>query len=79
MCAMNGTQTLPLPNPGDWGTWTHVQTVLLVSRQTLVRMTEDGRLTLYRIGGGAPVFWMPEVRELAAARERAGIKERNRA
>lgn len=77
MCAMNGTQTLPLPNPGDWATWAYTQQVLKVSRQSVVRMVNDGRLTQYRMAGGHPMFWLPEVRELAAARQRAGIKDRS--
>lgn len=69
---MNETQTLPIPNPQDWCTWRYAQELLNVSRQTVVRMVNDGVLTQYRMAGGAPMFWLPEVREIAAARRRIG-------
>lgn len=67
------------PNPEDWCTWAHVERELGVTRQTVVRMVADGRLTQHRMAGGHPMFWLPEVREFAAARERAGAIRRVRA
>ena len=63
---------MPEPNPQDWATWAHVQSVLGVSRQTVIRMVAEGLLTQYRIAGGHPVFWLSEVQELREARERCG-------
>ena len=65
-------QTLPIPNPQDWCTWAYAAHRLGVARQTVVNMVGDGRLTEYRNHGGAPMLWLPELEELAAARKRAG-------
>jgi hypothetical protein len=60
------------PNPGMWCTWKYAEDLLGVTRQTVVRMVADEILTQYRNLGGAPMFWLAEVEEIAAARRRVG-------
>lgn len=45
---------------------------LAVDYQTVFRWRTEGVLAAHRTLGGAPICWMPEVRELKAARERVG-------
>lgn len=62
------------PNPGDWCTSTYVEQLLGVHRQTIHRMAKTGILTRYHVSGsGAALFWLPEVHEVAAARQRSGL------
>lgn len=67
---------LALPNPGDWCTWAYAEQVLGVARRTVIRMVNDGVLTRHRSQGGAPMLWLPEVREVAEARRRTGRRPR---
>lgn len=65
-------QTLPLPNPGDWTTVPGAAQILGVDVSAVRRMIDAGVLTSYEFpGAGTRRFlWVPEVRELAAARSR---------
>lgn len=67
------TQTLPLPNPGDWVTTEGAAWLLGVSRRTVERMAAAGTLTAYRPGAGPierppAMFWLPEVARVKEAR-----------
>ncbi len=70
MCTMN--VPLPLPNPQDWLSSAGACAKLGVTRVTLLRMVEDGRLRKYTTDdGGQTMYWLPDVMELHAARKRA--------
>jgi len=67
-------QTLPVPNPNDWSTYSGAAALLGVSTRTVKRMVADGRLRAYApIGAhnGGHLLWVPEVVELAYAIARA--------
>lgn len=68
-------QTLPLPNPGDWLAIAGAAEHLAVSRRTVERMIEDGRLTGYWIEGArdrtaAAMLWRADVERLREALKR---------
>ena len=74
MCDMHN-QTLPLPNPGDWISIAAAAARLEVSRRTVERLIEDGRLTGYWIEGArgrtaAAILWRADVQRLREALER---------
>lgn len=65
-------QTLPLPNLEDWCSLVGAAIILGVSRRTVERMIEDGRLTGYWPWGpgqrvGRAMLWRPQVETLADA------------
>lgn len=71
------TQTLHLPNPGDWLTRYAAADRLGVDTRTVDRLVAAGTLTAYhprtRPDTRCPVmFWAPEVEEVARARNRLG-------
>lgn len=69
---MNATQTLPLPNPGDWCTLADAAAVLKLSRVQVWRIIRAKRLTVYLIGDDrrtqVPLVWRADLEAYAAAR-----------
>jgi excisionase family DNA binding protein len=68
------------PDPYKWITRDGASEVLGVNVRTVSRMIADGRLTAYWPNGGEherrPILlWYDEVKELRAARVRAGMQE----
>lgn len=66
MSDMNATQTLPLPNPGDWLDQNDTARRLDRSRRTIDRLVSAGILTLYDIGTQR-LFWRAEVEQVRDA------------
>jgi hypothetical protein len=70
---MKQSETLPLPNPGDWLTTAGTAVLLGVHRRQVERFAAAGTLTAYQPAAAdterAPVlFWRPEVEQLRDAR-----------
>lgn len=59
----------PEPNPGDWTDMNGAADLIGMSRTGLYDWIDRGILKRHYIGT-TPVFWMPEVRELADAKRK---------
>lgn len=58
--------TLPEPNPDDWTDTAGAALILNRSRPTVYDLVDCGILKRYQIGTHG-MFWVPEVRKVAAA------------
>lgn len=65
----NNQDPLPYPNPDDWTDTAGAAVLLDRSRPTVYDLCDRGILRRYRIGTHS-MFWVPEVREIAAALRR---------
>lgn len=72
------TETKLPPNPEDWTDTDGAARMLGRSRPTVYDMVERGVLVRYHAGSHA-IFWVPEVREVAAALARTTSIRRPRA
>jgi predicted DNA-binding transcriptional regulator AlpA len=73
MLSVNSEMMLMMPNPSDWLDTNQTAEVLGRSRATVYDMVDRGVLTRYQIGG-LSVYWLAEVREVAAALRRLEVR-----